>query len=141
MSVLLTRRAVVQAAVESSYNVQASVGNNDGVLVSAPTYTADADVLERDFVRDSLSVQPIIIGRMLAKMEFTTELRSNGKTNVGNLSNSPLIARLFQACGYALTAYAASSNTPVYQLGDHVNPVVWTTGGTLTNTDMIGYTI
>lgn len=139
MTVLLTRRAVLQAAMETTYNDAASVGDTDGVLVSAPAYSADPTILERDFTRDTLSVQPHIVGRMLAKMEFTTELRGNGKEQAGTTGVAPIITRLFRACGYALTAHSASWCGTVFAQGDHATPVSWVSAGTLSNTDLICY--
>lgn len=139
MTVLLTRRSVVQAALESTYNTPATLTTADGVLVSDPSYTVDPSVLERDFARDTLSKQPHLMGRMMAKMEFTTELRGNGKQNSGVIGDAPLIARLFRACGYSLTAYNAAHASPVFAVGDPTNLVSWVAGGTLTNTEAIMY--
>jgi hypothetical protein len=139
MTVLLKRRAVVQAVVEAAYNVPNTIGVNDGILCSDPVYTADPTILERDFTRDSLSNQAHVVGRMQAKMEFTTELRSNGLSNLGDASKAPIITRLFRACGYALTALLVSTASPVFAGGSFGNDVAWVTGGTLANTDMIPY--
>lgn len=141
MAVLLTRRAVVQVGMESTYNTPVALTTADGVLVSDPVYSADPDVLERDFVRDTLSQQSHVVGRMQAKMEFTTELRGNGKQQSGLLADAPIITRLFRACGYAITAFAAASASTVFQIGDHANQVSWATGGTLTPTEAIMYTV
>lgn len=141
MAVLLTRRAVVQAAVETTYNTPVALGAGDGVLVSEPSYTAEPSMLERNYTRDTLSQQPHIMGRLLARMEFSTELRGNGKQNSGLLADAPIIARLFRACGYALTAHAAANASPVFQMGDHANPVTWVSGGTLSNTQAVMYTL
>lgn len=141
MSVLLTRRAVLQAAMESTYNDPATVTTADGILVSEPMYTADPSLLERDFTRDTLSQQSHIVGRMLARMEFTTELRGNGKQDSGLLADAPIITRLFRACGYDITAKNAAYATDVFEDGDHENQVSWAAGGTLTNTDVIKYTL
>ena len=103
MTVLLTRKAVLQAALETVFNTPQSVGVNDGFLISNPMFSIQPNVLERNFVRNDLSPMPIIIGRKLAKMEFETELRSNGLSNLGLSANAPLITRLFQACGYTMT--------------------------------------
>jgi hypothetical protein len=141
-SPLLTRRAVVQAAVETTYGTPAALGVGDGVLVSDPNPTVKPNVLTRDFTRDTLSQQAFIIGRKLGGMEFTTELRGNGKQNSGLLADAPIISRLFRACGYALTATAVAAITPVYEVGDHPNPVSWTSSAaTGTQTDLISYTI
>ena len=140
MSVLLTRRAVVQTAIEDTYGVTADVGLNDGVLVSKPTFTVTPNILERDFTRDTLSQQAHIVGRLLAKMEFETELRSNGNSNSGLPSSAPIIARLFRACGYVLTGNAAPSLIGPFTIGAALNDIAWTPDvSTATNTDMIAY--
>lgn len=140
MAVLLTRRAIVQAQVEASYGVPEALGVNDGVLVSEPMYTADPNVLERDFTRDTLSPQPHIIGRKLAKMTFTTELRGNGKQKSGILSDAPIIARLFRACGYMLTASAVPSLIGPFDVGAHDAPVAWAPDVSVAdNTDAVAY--
>ena len=125
MSVLLTRKAVLQAAIESTYNVAAAVGVNDGFLVSNPQFTIKPNILERDFVRNDLSPMPFIIGRKLASMEFTTELRGNGIQNSGRAQDAPMIARLFNACGYALTENLASNVKGPFDQGDPANVVTW----------------
>jgi len=142
MAILLTRRAVVQAAMESSYGQEASVTVNDGVLVSEPTFTAETTVLERDFTRDSLSTTPHIVGRKIARMEFSTELRGNGKQNSGNAADAAIITRLLRACGYEMTGSATPTVKGVYDVGDHANRVTWVVDATQAdNTDVIAYYI
>jgi hypothetical protein len=137
--VMLSRRAVVQAAVEAVYGDAAVVGSGDGVLVAEPMYTTDPNRLTRDIATPDLSPEADIIGRLLAQMTFRTELRSNGKSNTGLLADAPIITRLFRACGYAITAAAAGSVYGPFDNGVHVNDVAWVAGGTLTNTDVICY--
>jgi hypothetical protein len=142
MAVLLTRRAVLQAAMETTYNTTATVGVNDGVLVMSPTYMAEPNVLEREFTRDTLSQQNHIVGRLTAKMEFETELRGNGRQNSGILSDAPIIARLFRACGYGLTASATKNFIGPFTIGAPANDVSWVANAsTATNTDVIAYYI
>lgn len=124
-NVLLTRRAVVQAVMEASYGDAAAVGTSDGVLVSQPQFEIDPNVLKRDFTRDSLSNLPYIIGRKIAKMTFTTELRGNDKENSGLAVDAPIIARLFRACGFALTEVVAPGHLGMYDIGTHLNRVAW----------------
>ncbi|MEJ6846749.1 hypothetical protein V3589_11090 [Sinorhizobium fredii] len=140
MSVLLTRRAVVQVGIEGAYNVPAVLGLNDGVLVADPTYTVEPNVLEREFTRDSLSVTPHIIGRKLARMEFQTELRGNGKQNSGLKADAAIITRLMRACGYKLTGNPDPGVKGVFDFGDHANRVSWAADASnATNTDVIAY--
>jgi hypothetical protein len=140
MAVLLTRKAVVRAAMESSYDVAASLGLNDGLLVDKPQFKIKPNVLERNFVRNDLSPMPHIIGRKIASVEFETELRGNGVQNSGVTTDAPIIARLFRACGYALTGHAQSSLSTVFAVGDEDTPVTWAGDASMaTNTDMIAY--
>ena len=125
MTVLLTRKAVVQAALEATYNTQASVGVNDGLLVNNPMFSVKPNVLERNFVRNDLSPMPIIIGRKVASMEFETELRGNGLQGSGLSPQAPVIARLFQACGYVLGQNPSQSLLGPYIVGDAPTLVSW----------------
>jgi len=128
MTVLLTRKSVVQAAIETIYKQPASVGVNDGLLVNNPTFSIRPNVLERNFVRNDLSPMPIIIGRKIATMEFETELRGNGLENSGLLSDAPMIARLFQGCGYAINGYRSQTTIGPFAVGDEADSVVWAVG-------------
>jgi hypothetical protein len=140
MAVLLTRKAVVRAAVESQYGVAATLGNGDGVLISKPQYNVKPNVLERDFVRNDLSPMAHIIGRKLASMEFETELRGNGRSNSGLLADLPIIGRLLRACGYAATAHAASSMLGPFVVSNDPVGVSWSSSvAGATNTDFVSY--
>jgi hypothetical protein len=125
MSVLLTRKAVLQGAMETSYNSPASVGNGDGFLVSNPAFTIKPNVLERNFVRQDLSPMPFIIGRKLASMEFETELRGNGLQNSGNASDAALITRLFRASGYRLSSQLTQTVKGPFGQGQPSVEVSW----------------
>jgi hypothetical protein len=137
---LLTRRGLLLAKVESTYNVDASPDPlTDAVLVESPDFTADISVLERNFATFDLSPKAHSIGRKLAGMTFTTELRGNGKQNSGALADAPIIGRLLRACGYSETALTAAESSDVTEVGEHARSVTWTTGGTLTNTEEVSY--
>jgi hypothetical protein len=140
MSVLLTRRAVVQAVMESAYAQMPAVTLGDGVLCSDPEYTIDPNILERDFVRDSLSTTPIIIGRKLAGMTFSTELRGNGKQHSGLPADAAIITRLLRACGYKLTAHSDPTFKGPFEIDDHATQVAWTADvDDADNTNAIAY--
>lgn len=140
MGVLLTRRAVLRAQLEPNYNDPQAMDQFDGVLVSEPVFTAETNVLERDFTRDSISRSPHIIGRKTAQMTFTTELRGNGRQNSGLAADAPIIARLFQACGYELVEKTAPHAKGPFDIDDHPNTVLWTADVTdADNTDTICY--
>jgi hypothetical protein len=123
---MLTRRAILMAALETTYGVNPGLSLlTDGVLVEAPDFTADETILMRDYTHADLSPLSHIVGRKLAKVSFTTEMRGNDLENSGLVANAPVIARLFEACGYALSGNAAMSATPVYDINDQPAPVVW----------------
>ena len=128
MSVLLTRRAVLQGALETNYNSPAAVGVNDGFLVSTPAFTIKPNVLERNFVRDDLSQMPFIIGRKLASMEFETELRGNGLQKSGKASDAALITRLFRASGFAMTTNPGPTVKGPFDQGQPSVEVLWSVG-------------
>jgi hypothetical protein len=139
---LLTRKAIVLAKLETTYNIDSiPSAATDGILVEAPEFVADPTILERNFTRNDLSMLAHTVGRKLAKLSFTTELRGNGKQNSGVISDVPVIARLFQACGFALSGHSAPFPSVVFEVGDEATIVAWATGGTLTNTDLVCYYI
>jgi hypothetical protein len=127
--------------METTYGTPATLGVNDGFLVSNPQFHIKPNVLERNFVRNDLSPMPFIIGRKIASVDFETELRGNGMQQSGVITDAPLIARLFRACGYALSAAATSSIIGPYPVGQPSNPGValTTSAASATNTDMIYY--
>lgn len=137
---LLTRRAVVQAKIEATYAVAETPDTGDGILCEVPEYTITPNILERDFTRNDMSPLGVVVARKLAKLEFTTELRGNSKENSGLLTDAPVIARLFQACGYALSGATTSVGLGPYMTNVQNNVVTWTTDATTaTNTDVVQY--
>jgi hypothetical protein len=137
---LLTRRAVLQLAIEGTYGTAASVGANDAIYVESPDYQVNVNLLQRDFTRDDISPLAGIVGRREASMKFTTELKGNGLQNSGNTSNAPILARLFEACGYELSGSTTPSILGPLSLGDEANMVTWASSASAaTNTDVIYY--
>ena len=102
---LLTRKALLLAKRETVAGVDAvPTAALDSVLVNDPEFSVDPNVLEREFVAQDLSPFEHIIGRKLASISFTTELKSNGLAQQGDVvANQPKLARLMQGCGYTLS--------------------------------------
>ena len=126
--------------MESTYRTEASVGANDALYVEEPDYAVDVNLLERNFARDDISPLANIVGRRTASLKFTTELKGNGAQHSGVAGDAPLIARLFRASGYSLTAFDAVDTTSVFPVGNHPKDVTWTPDVTgATTTDLIGY--
>lgn len=103
----LFQRALVTAEIESTFGVDPiPVVADDSLLVSDPDFSADLTVIERNFARTSISPLPISIGRKLASMTFTHEVRGSGST-----STKPAVSKLLRACGMAETQIVVNGGT------------------------------
>ena len=112
---MLTIRSLVLAKVETTSGVDASpVQATDAILVEAPDYQCDPTVLERKFVRPDLSPLPFLIGRKLAKLALTTELRGNSVSGSAIGATPPMVSRLFQGCGYAMSTINVGATNLAY---------------------------
>ncbi len=141
---LLTRRAVILAKPEVVFNQDSvPIPGSDAILVAEPDYTIDPNVLERDFVRNDLSPQGVRIGRKLAGLSFTVELRSNGKTNSGLIADAAKMGTLLRGCGYSETAITGTGTVGDINKNDgQVGPNVgWTAGGASTLLSPVRYTV
>lgn len=135
---LLTQRAVVMAKQQASYGAAATLSTaTDGLLVNEPNFTLDPNILERNFASMDQSPFEHAVGRKLASISFTHEIRGNGIQKSGILTDAPRLARLFQGCGYGLTAMPGTSVatnvgpvTPDGANSPSAPVVTWATGGT-----------
>ncbi len=102
---LLTRKALLLAKVETTPGQDAlPTPPLDAILVADPEFSIDPNILERDFVAGDLSPFPHIVGRKLASISFSTELKSNGGANSGDIiTDEPKLGRLMLGCGYRLS--------------------------------------
>jgi hypothetical protein len=130
----LTRRTLVLAKVETTAGTDAAPTAVDALLVSAPDFSVDLNVLERDFVRDDLSPMGPRVGRKIAKMKFALEAKGNGASQSGLIGDAPKIGRLLRACGFSETAITgAGTRGAVRPLGVHPVSVSWVGASTNTN--------
>lgn len=142
---LLTRRAVVLAKIESSYNVDATPNPaTDAALVADPDYSIDVQIMERNLVRWDLDQVAHRVGSKLASMKFSYEWRSNGRSNSGLTADAPMLGRLLRGCGFAEAACTAGAGQVGAVNGEETNTsptISWTGGGTWALTQPIRYTI
>ena len=142
---LLTRKAVVFAKIETTYNTDAiPTQSSDAILVEEPDYTSDPEILERKFTRNSLSRLPHRVGRILAGMTFMVEAGSNGKANAA--TEEPVIGRLLRACGFSSVAMPAGVGTVDSVNAKDANDslpedVTWSIGSGDNPTEPILYTL
>lgn len=129
--VLLTRKALVLAKPEATFNVDPiPTPADNSVLVSDPDYAIDANVLERNFVTESLSPLGVRTGRKLASLSFGVEVRSNGLTNSGSTNDACKFGTLLRACGYSETGMTGSGTvSAVYATPTNDEAVTWAVGG------------
>lgn len=96
----LTRRTVILAKLETTPGVDAVPDGTNAILCnSGVTITPQADVLERDVLRDTLSPTGSVIGAKTLDFEFTAELKGGGLN--GAVLRAPEYDALLQSCGMA----------------------------------------
>jgi hypothetical protein len=143
----LTKKALLLAKIETTTGVDAVPDVTDCMEVATPDYKINPTILERNYVADDLSPFAHIVGRKQASITFTSELKGNGKEQSGIVTDAPVMMRLLQACGYALSAMLTTGAlriqdpTPDFDNNATNGVVTWAKGGTLTNTKPIMYTI
>jgi len=140
----LTRRTVVLVKMESEPGVDPGpIAGVDAVLVGAPDFTVDPQVLKRDYYRADLSPLAFTVGRKLAGMKFELELRGNGFQHSGNLEDAPVLGRLLRACGMSEVAInLAATPGAVRQIGEQRNPVEsWAITGQNTTNMALDYQV
>jgi hypothetical protein len=132
MAPMLTRRTALLAQMESTYDVAPSFnGATDALLIDAPTFTADMQILQRKVVMPSLSRLRHQVGRKLSKIKFTAEPNLNDLANTGLAGNAPVLGRLFRGCGMHQTANAATWITGVLpQTGEAGEFATWSSSVT-----------
>ena len=108
MAKLLTRRKVLLAEVESTYNVDPSPSAvNDGVLVEDLAWSsAGLKMIPRPAVRPSLGALRQTYGGRLLQASFSCEVKGSGAAGT-----APEIGQLLRACGLAETIVASTSVT------------------------------
>jgi len=87
---LFTRKTVVLAKIEATYGTDASPTEAaNAILTTVPTIDTDAQLLERNYTRPSLSPTAPVTGRKLVRIGFQTELKSQTNADAGS-SASPI---------------------------------------------------
>ena len=106
---LLTRRSVILAKLEAGYGTDASPGTNDAILCTVPTITPTGDILDRDFVRTSISLLPFVVGAKTVELTFDTEIKGSG-TSTSSQGILPEFDTLLRIMG--MTPSISSAGSP-----------------------------
>jgi len=118
-----TNKKLLLLKPEATFNVDSvPTAALDAILCEDPTYTVDATVLERNFVKPTWSRTAHAIGRKLAKIEFTVEVR-----NGGTAGTQSKFGRLLRACGMreVLTVGTSAVYTPSSNEADHQSATLY----------------
>jgi hypothetical protein len=111
--VSLTQVGLVTAKIETTPGVDATPNSTtDFILALNAQYTPDFNVIERNYMRPSISRTPHLMGRQLAKLTFTTEMIGTGvaaaTTDVTTQSQAtPKWADLLEGCAFSGAAVAS----------------------------------
>ncbi len=101
----LSKNRLLLAKKETVYGTDPTPTVADNALeVKAIKVNYQADLLDREIMRSSLSPRTPIVGKRWAEVTFTAELKGSGTKGV-----APKIGALLQACGFAETASVGSS--------------------------------
>ncbi len=102
---MLTRREVIAAKVETTYRTDASPGAGDAVYVINPSYSSEANMIERSAgVKGSIAPFQDIYGGRLAGIAFDVEVKHSG-----TVDTAPEIGTLLKGCGFGETVNASTS--------------------------------
>lgn len=90
---------------EATFNVDPSpTAAADAIQCEEPDYQLDSVVLERNFIKPHWSRTAHAIGRKLAKVKFTTEIKNGGTAGVQSR-----LGRILTVCGFKETLIAAAA--------------------------------
>jgi hypothetical protein len=103
----MTRKTVLLAKKESNYGQDASpVGSADGLLIEELEIEPIAELLQRNFYKDSFTKQAPVMGMAYNQISFKVELKGSGTAGT-----APAIGKLLKACGMAEDVSAGTSVT------------------------------
>ena len=106
---LLTRKKVLLAKIEAVENQDAQpTPQANAIAVSSLEVSLDANVLDSNTFRPSLSTGKISIGRKLANANIELELKGSGST-----STPPRMGALLRMCGMSETVVPATTSATI----------------------------
>ncbi len=118
---LLIRKGLVLAKLEAVAGVDAlPTAALDAIQAFDAEFSVDPNILERDVLTGDLSPVEHVIGRKLASISFTAEMKSNGLFNGNVVTSEPKLATLMRGCGYAISGRPdrAETFTTVFATND-----------------------
>ena len=129
---ILSERSQIAAKEESQEGVAESLAAADALLVFAPGFYPNMEILPRNPARDTFSGYSSVSGRRSADIVFRTELKGSGTAGT-----PPKWGKLVKACGFAenivggtsVTYEPASTQIPSMTLAKYTDGVIQTIWG------------
>lgn len=100
---MLTRRTVILAIKETTYGTDPAMTGTNAILAWDVDLDVKGELLERPFLRDSLSPLPFVVGLKECALNFKAELKGS--------NSSPDIAPLLSACGFGTAVTSGTAIT------------------------------
>lgn len=101
---LLTRKGLLLVKRETTAGEDAvPTAALDAIEAFEPEYSIDPNLLERDILTPDLSPVAHIIGRKVASLSFSVEMKSNGAFTGDVVADQTKLQRLMRGCGYAIS--------------------------------------
>lgn len=103
---LLSQVGLITAKLETTPGVDATPDSStDFILALDAQFSPEFNIVERNYMRPSISRVPHVMGRKLASVSFTTEVFGTGTAAAATNSTTqaqatPKMADLFEACGF-----------------------------------------
>jgi hypothetical protein len=104
---LSTRRRLLLAAAESTYNTAPTFAGTDALLVSnLEVSPLEVELLDRELVRGFFGNSEKVVGQRMASASFDVEIAGSGTAGT-----APRWGRCLRACGFGETVVSATSVT------------------------------
>lgn len=102
---ILTQKAVVLAKVETTAGTDANpTAGSNAIMVSDPSFTVQAEEVERNFTRNDFSTYPSRYVKRRGQMTFTVEIRGGGTADL-----DPDWAVLLRGCGFVRSVVGSAT--------------------------------
>ena len=109
---LLVRKGLLLVKLEAVAGVDAlPVASLDAIEGFEAEFSIDPNVLERPILTPDLSPVEHVIGRKIASLSFSVEMKSNGAFLGNAVTGETKLQRLMRGCGYAISAVNAKATT------------------------------
>jgi hypothetical protein len=94
----LWKKAAIVAKAETTYGSDAAPAITDGIFCEMPDHTINTDMIERNYIRSTLSPAGVYAGMTRQSIKFRMELKGAGDSE--NTNKASQHERLLSPCGF-----------------------------------------